>query len=60
MTAISDDENRPRQAGQLHSGQTTSPLAEEGLELMRVFQDIASRADRDKVLALARKLAGRK
>lgn len=60
MTAISDDENRPHQTAQMHTGQTTSPLAEEGLELMRVFQDIISRPDRDKVLDLARKLAGRK
>ena len=60
MTAINDDEDRPGRTGQFHSRQSTTPLAEEGLELMKAFQEIVSRADRDKVVAFARKLSGRK
>ncbi|RYE60963.1 MAG: hypothetical protein EOO82_02550 [Oxalobacteraceae bacterium] len=61
MTAIDDEEDRPQgAAGRFQSRQSASPLAEEGLELMRAFQEILSRSDRDKVVALARKLAGQK
>ena len=60
MTAINDDEDRPDEKGPFHSGQSTTPRAEEGLELMKAFQEIVSRSDRDKVVALARKLSGRK
>jgi hypothetical protein len=62
MTAIDDDEasDRPNKVGRIESGNSGPPLAEEGLKLMKAFQDIVSPSDRAKVIALARKLAGNK